>query len=54
MMYGILLENASTLQWGRNFIVAEISLKRAHMEYSQTLQWGRNFIVAEMRETKCI
>ena len=36
------------LQWGRNFIVAEISLF-AQMTYAtERLQWGRNFIVAEI------
>ena len=38
------------LQWGRNFIVAEIrELWFIHGECRTELQWGRNFIVAEMR-----
>ena len=38
----------SLLQWGRNFIVAEIQRVRHRPTYRPTLQWGRNFIVAEM------
>ena len=36
------------LQWGRNFIVAEMSHRSANWPTGATLQWGRNFIVAEM------
>ena len=37
------------LQWGRNFIVAEIIHILIHLIASlYRLQWGRNFIVAEM------
>ena len=37
------------LQWGRNFIVAEITqLKWAPIKLTYKLQWGRNFIVAEI------
>ena len=40
------------LQWGRNFIVAEISFWAARVCLSlYLLQWGRNFIVAEMSES---
>ena len=37
-----------TLQWGRNFIVAEIPIQSSLPVRSRVLQWGRNFIVAEM------
>ena len=37
------------LQWGRNFIVAEMSHRSANWPTGATLQWGRNFIVAEIR-----
>ena len=47
----ILLLTASSLQWGRNFIVAEISDKAKDNIRWHTLQWGRNFIVAEMYHT---
>ena len=36
------------LQWGRNFIVAEIRLLSPRIFSTLWLQWGRNFIVAEM------
>ncbi len=36
------------LQWGRNFIVAEIGLHGYSRKVGLLLQWGRNFIVAEM------
>ena len=36
------------LQWGRNFIVAEISTFLAESWEDALLQWGRNFIVAEI------
>ena len=36
------------LQWGRNFIVAEISGDRMIPIVPYELQWGRNFIVAEI------
>ena len=36
------------LQWGRNFIVAEIGWNAVHEPKSNMLQWSRNFIVAEM------
>ena len=39
-----------SLQWGRNFIVAEMSIHRtARAPVTARLQWGRNFIVAEIR-----
>ena len=38
----------ATLQWGRNFIVAEIPVTPAPAEPKNMLQWGRNFIVAEI------
>ena len=38
-----------SLQWGRNFIVAEILPYLAkYTSGSKSLQWGRNFIVAEI------
>ena len=36
------------LQWGRNFIVAEIQDLAGGRRLAKKLQWGRNFIVAEM------
>ena len=38
----------SMLQWGRNFIVAEIWIDLQIEYYQALLQWGRNFIVAEI------
>ena len=38
----------SLLQWGRNFIVAEIDLLTHNDTSANSLQWGRNFIVAEI------
>ena len=39
----------SLLQWGRNFIVAEIPRRQfVARTFCPLLQWGRNFIVAEM------
>ncbi len=38
----------NVLQWGRNFIVAEISQEKNYQEAQTLLQWGRNFIVAEI------
>ena len=38
-----------SLQWGRNFIVAEMMMTGASLRrVCSFLQWGRNFIVAEM------
>ena len=37
------------LQWGRNFIVAEMSVLLVQAMETSRLQWGRNFIVAEIR-----
>ena len=37
------------LQWGRNFIVAEIRHRQVPISLPIWLQWGRNFIVAEIR-----
>ena len=40
------------LQWGRNFIVAEIPFTLLNLPLGKSmLQWGRNFIVAEMAIT---
>ena len=37
------------LQWGRNFLVTEISCKqRPVLVVSLPLQWGRNFLVTEI------
>ena len=37
------------LQWGRNFIVAEITYVQLRgFQQFKVLQWGRNFIVAAM------
>ena len=45
---GVLLgKRYDELQWGRNFIVAETSLRCSDQLPSLSLQWGRNFIVAE-------
>ena len=42
------------LQWGRNFIVAEMVNATAYIHlFRYALQWGRNFIVAEMFENRC-
>ena len=40
------------LQWGRNFIVAEMLHPYPTYHTNYTLQWGRNFIVAEMITNK--
>ena len=40
--------NIHGLQWGRNFIVAEIPDLTLQSLLFEKLQWGRNFIVAEM------
>ena len=37
----------ATLQWGRNFIVAETGDRHCRQVSATALQWGRNFIVAE-------
>ena len=37
----------TSLQWGRNFIVAETSQLNTTLLQADLLQWGRNFIVAE-------
>ena len=37
-----------SLQWGRNFIVAEMVQDTIDTNSITLLQWGRNFIVAEM------
>ena len=39
----------ASLQWGRNFIVAETRRPPRNSIYRLMLQWGRNFIVAETR-----
>ena len=36
------------LQWGRNFIVAEMCPNKKQWVKGFMLQWGRNFIVAEI------
>ena len=39
----------ASLQWGRNFIVAEMRVAfLVHGEAIFVLQWGHNFIVAEI------
>ena len=38
------------LQWGRNFIVAEITRQSQTIRTIIMLQWGRNFIVAEIHK----
>ena len=40
-----------SLQWGRNFIVAEIPKRLLAAHFYVLLQWGRNFIVAEISFT---
>ena len=47
--YGML----NLLQWGRNFIVAEISSEHKCKNLFCLLQWGRNFIVAEIAGCVC-
>ena len=44
----IMITMATPLQWGRNFIVAEICRGRKTLFFVSELQWGRNFIVAEI------
>ena len=39
--------DTSSLQWGRNFAVAETALRIAALTEHIALQWGRNFAVAE-------
>ena len=46
-----LTTSTAKLQWGRNFIVAEINRVTPNLSFSLLLQWGRNFIVAEMHRT---
>ena len=41
-------DKAMELQWGRNFIVAEIRPHAKLYRVQYMLQWGRNFIVAEI------
>ena len=42
------------LQWGRNFIIAEIRTAGQACASACQLQWGRNFIVAEIaKATEC-
>ena len=43
-----LYPKTALLQWGRNFIVAEIPSLPIRSATSYWLQWGRNFIVAEI------
>ena len=44
-----LMDYLTMLQWGRNFIVAEIPLvPTVGIFILILLQWGRNFIVVEM------
>ena len=48
---GVDLDLLDSLQWGRNFIVAEITERQLGLNnapLSILLQWGRNFIVAEI------
>ena len=42
------ITSCSRLQWGRNFIVAEIGCGGQRTILDVMLQWGRNFIVAEI------
>ena len=44
------IKEFSSLQWGRNFIVAEMNEGEVINEWGDALQWGRNFIVAEIRQ----
>ena len=43
------LPDVLMLQWGRNFIVAEIPSRPPTLPRHAALQWGRNFIVAEIQ-----
>ena len=42
------IRRVTLLQWGRNFIVAEILPYFTRSKFVWALQWGRNFIVAEI------
>ena len=46
------IKRIQVLQWGRNFIVAEIPNHFNPCGNAETLQWGRNFIVAEIQQKK--
>ena len=41
------LQHMVTLQWGRNFAVAETKYFLTYSSWYRKLQWGRNFAVAE-------
>ena len=47
-MVFVLLPAIPPLQWGRNFIVAEMWYEEGQFKWDNELQWGRNFIVAEI------
>ena len=42
------LVTKSLLQWGRNFFVTEMFLKKSKKMSNFKLQWGRNFFVTEI------
>ena len=48
------INTLSPLQWGRNFIVAEISALPPSVIPAASLQWGRNFIVAEIESNEVV
>ena len=48
------LRTIGLLQWGRNFIVAEIKTATVATPATGMLQWGRNFIVAEIKNPHSI
>ena len=47
------MEKKSELQWGRNFLVTEIEVKKINHRFSVKLQWGRNFLVTEIVKITC-
>ena len=52
MTDGVWNAGRDSLQWGRNFIVAERFRMKLPSSLSTRLQWGRNFIVAESQDRR--
>ena len=50
MVIGLFLSTFSALQWGRDQLVAEMSVQPDTVRALQRLQWGRDQLVAEMRK----
>jgi len=40
---------SGTLQWGRDQLIAEMSLRSMRCKLQHQLQWGRDQLIAEMR-----